>query len=105
MKDKPIILITPPEVIQHELESFNDGIVKNQEFDYTNSHVIYKGCDLGSFKELVELKQKADRTEKAIKFIEDSVLYTYSETYEEYEFDYSLDDEQVFELLGILKGE
>lgn len=102
MKDEPIIEITTPEVTTIEAEK---SLVKRDIYNYDNSHVIYKGCDLGSFKELVELKRKADRAEKAIKFIEDSVLYTYSETYEEYEFDYSLDDKQVFELLDILKGE
>ena len=102
MENEPIIEITAPEITTIECEK---SFVKKDIYNYENSHVIYKGHDLGSFKELVELKQKADRLEKATNFIEDNVLYTYSETYEEYEFDYSLDNEQVFKLLGILKGE
>lgn len=101
MKDEPIILITEPEVITIECEK---SLMKKDIFNYENSHVIYKGKDLGSFKELIELKQKADRVDKAIEFIDNSVIYTYLESYEEYESDYSLDNEQVFELLNILRS-
>lgn len=50
-----IIEITEPEVTTIESKS---GLYKQDIYNYENSHVIYKGHDLGSFNEL--LKQKKE---------------------------------------------
>ena len=50
-----IIEITEPEKIDIEC-GVNNKIEYKTIFDYDNSHIIYKGLDLGTFKELYELK-------------------------------------------------
>lgn len=52
MRDEPVIKITEPEIQHIQTETFNDGLVGIDVYDYDNSHVIYKGVDLGSFKEI-----------------------------------------------------
>lgn len=44
LKEIPQIQITPPEEI-----SINENI---RHFDYSNSHLIFNGIDLGSFKDI-----------------------------------------------------
>lgn len=58
IEDKPIIIITTPEIQHIQKETFNDGLVGIDIYDYDNSHVIYKNIDLGSFKELIKRNQE-----------------------------------------------
>lgn len=52
-KEEPIIKITTPEVT-----TITDGVISKDIFNFDNSHVIFKGVDLGTFLELVEMKKK-----------------------------------------------
>lgn len=53
MNKEPIILITKPE--KQLIEKDNLEIEIN---NYDNSHLYYKGFDLGTFKEIVNLRQE-----------------------------------------------
>lgn len=53
MNREPIILITKPE--KQLIEKDNLEIEIN---NYDNSHLYYKGFDLGTFKEIVNLRQE-----------------------------------------------
>ena len=92
MSDKPIILITEPEVIEKENETI---------YDYDKSHVIYKMQDLGSFIELQNMKKQNQKykevIDKAIEYINgayEMAIYTKS---------VSLEEENIEDLLSILK--
>ena len=61
MNDKPVILITEPEVIEKENETI---------YDYDNSHVIYKMQDLGSFAELCKMNSEK---EQLIAYLEEKI--------------------------------
>lgn len=52
MNEKPVILITKPEKQLIEKDNFEIEIN-----NYDNSHLYYKGFDLGTFKEIVNLKK------------------------------------------------
>ena len=52
MSEKPVILITKPEKQLIEKDNFEIEIN-----NYDNSHLYYKGFDLGTFKEIVNLKK------------------------------------------------
>lgn len=52
MSEKPVILITKPEKQLIEKDNFEIKIN-----NYDNSHLYYKGFDLGTFKEIVNLKK------------------------------------------------
>lgn len=51
----PVILITQPKVVE-------------DQFDYSESHIIYKGNDLGSFEELKVMKEENERSNEYIDF-------------------------------------
>ncbi len=53
MSEEPVILITKPE--KQLIEKDNLEIEIN---NYDNSHLYYKGFDLGTFKEIVNLRQE-----------------------------------------------
>lgn len=53
MNKEPIILITKPE--KQLIEKDNLEIEIN---NYDNSHLYYKGFDLGTFKEIINLRQE-----------------------------------------------
>lgn len=53
MNKEPIILITKPE--KQLIEKNNLEIEIN---NYDNSHLYYKGFDLGTFKEIINLRQE-----------------------------------------------
>lgn len=53
MSEKPVILITEPE--KQLIEKDNLEIEIN---NYDNSHLYYKGFDLGTFKEIANLRQE-----------------------------------------------
>lgn len=85
IEDKPLIIITEPEIQHTQKESFNDGLVCIDIYDYDNSHIIYKNIDLGSFKELVkrnqemnDLREAAEENYKYIQYLhsvfEDKVI-------------------------------
>lgn len=61
-KDKPVIEITNPETITVSMGP--DSVACQDIYVYDNSHVIFKGQDLGSFTELVEMKKELDRLKK-----------------------------------------
>lgn len=69
MNDKPVILITEPEVIEKENETI---------YDYDKSHVIYKMQDLGSFAELQKMKKQNQKykevIDKAKEFVKDHIF-------------------------------
>ena len=56
MSGKPVILITEPEKQLIEKDNFEIEIN-----NYDNSHLYYKGFDLGTFKEIVNLKKANER--------------------------------------------
>lgn len=58
MNREPIILITKPE--KQLIEKDNLEIEIN---NYDNSHLYYKGFDLGTFKEIVNLRQEINNLE------------------------------------------
>lgn len=78
MKGEPIIEITPPEVIQHETETFNNGISIIEEWNYIKSHVIYKGHDLGSFEELLKQKDMISKLNNKIEHLENDYYHALS---------------------------
>lgn len=53
----PVILITPPKPIV-EPTAAEFGCVVTNQYDYSESHLIYKGDDLGSFEELRSMKEE-----------------------------------------------
>lgn len=53
MSEEPVILITDPE--KQLIEKNNFEIEIN---NYDNSHLYYKGFDLGTFKEIANLRQE-----------------------------------------------
>lgn len=58
-KDKPVIEITEPETITVSMGP--DSVACQDIYVYDNSHVIFKGQDLGSFTELVKLREDYDK--------------------------------------------
>ena len=62
MNDGPVIHITKPKIIRQE---------GTTTFDYDESHLIYKGQDLGNFVELCKMKAEKEQliayTEEKIK--------------------------------------
>lgn len=58
MSEKPVILITEPEKQLIEKDNFEIEIN-----NYDNSHLYYKGFDLGTFKEIVNLRQEINNLE------------------------------------------
>lgn len=65
MNDKPVILITEPEVIETEYETI---------YDYDKSHVIYKMQDLGSFIELRRMKIENEELKREVKTKYDGLM-------------------------------
>lgn len=55
MKEEPIITITKPK--EEKIIVDGSGIIATV-YNYDNSHVIFKGVDLGTFLELVEMKKE-----------------------------------------------
>lgn len=58
MSEKPVILIAEPEKQLIEKDNFEIEIN-----NYDNSHLYYKGFDLGTFKEIVNLRQEINNLE------------------------------------------
>ncbi len=62
MSEKPVILITEPE--KQAIERNNLEIEIN---NYDNSHLYYKSVDLGTFKEIANLRRENQLLEDQIK--------------------------------------
>lgn len=58
MREEPVIEITEPKVTHKALSADSLGMI--DEYDYSESHIIYKGIDLGSFEELNKRKRLMD---------------------------------------------
>lgn len=78
IEDKPLIIITEPEIQHIQKESFNDGLVGIDIYDYDNSHIIYKNIDLGSFKELVKRNQEMNDLREAVEKNYEYIQYLHS---------------------------
>ena len=65
MNDKPVIQITPAKVI--ELDTITI-------YDYDESHLIYKGLDLGSFVELCKMKKENKKLKKEVEIKHDGFM-------------------------------
>ena len=104
MNKEPIIFITKPEKQLKEKDNLEIEIN-----NYDNSHLYYKGFDLGTFKEIANLKQENQKykevIDKAIEYIE-SKEYEYGDE-EQDNYIYDIGFDEVNELLDILesKGE
>ena len=101
MNKEPIIFITKPEKQLKEKDNLEIEIN-----NYDNSHLYYKGFDLGTFKEIANLKQENQKykevIDKAIEYIE-SKEYEYGDE-EQDNYIYDIGFDEVNELLDILKG-
>lgn len=75
MKDEPIIMITAPEITTIESEG---SFVKKDIYNYENSHVIYKGHDLGSFEELLKQKDMIKNLNNKIEHLENDYYHALS---------------------------
>ncbi|MBO5475539.1 MAG: hypothetical protein J5982_03415 [Bacilli bacterium] len=72
---KPVIEITAPDVIENTINSvISDKPVTVKEFDFSNSHLIYKGKDLGTMKRLEKTPLLVERINKTIWLVKDSYL-------------------------------
>lgn len=69
MNREPIILITKPE--KQLIEKDNLEIEIN---NYDNSHLYYKGFDLGTFKEIVNLRQENKQLKEQLQNISNEFL-------------------------------
>lgn len=69
MNREPIILITKPE--KQLIEKDNLEIEIN---NYDNSHLYYKGFDLGTFKEIVNLRQENKQLKDKLSKIETLII-------------------------------
>ena len=104
MNKEPIIFITKPAKQLKEKDTLEIEIN-----NYDNSHLYYKGFDLGTFKEIANLKQENQKykevIDKAIEYIE-SKEYEYGDE-EQDNYIYDIGFDEVNELLDILesKGE
>lgn len=80
MNREPIILITKPE--KQLIEKDNLEIEIN---NYDNSHLYYKGFDLGTFKEIVNLRQEnkqlKDNWNKLREYIKETKLKEFEKSY------------------------
>ena len=80
MNREPIILITKPE--KQLIEKDNLEIEIN---NYDNSHLYYKGFDLGTFKEIVNLRQEnqqlKDNWNKLREYIKETKLKEFEKEY------------------------
>ena len=56
MNKEPMIKITKPEVVS-KIEPIENGATGVIIYNYDKSHVYYKGIDLGSFEELLNVKK------------------------------------------------
>ena len=76
MNKEPIIYITKPEKQLKEKDNLEIEIN-----NYDNSHLYYKGFDLGTFKEIANLQQENQKykevIDKAIKFIDNYMYENY----------------------------
>ena len=101
MNKEPIIFITKPEKQLKEKDNLEIEIN-----NYDNSHLYYKGFDLGTFKEIANLRQQNKKykkvIEKAIEYIESKEYQYGDEEQDNYIYDIGFDE--VNELLDILKG-
>lgn len=62
MSEKPVIYISEP---NKTIENYSNGC-SITKYDFDNSHLYYKGKDLGTFKELYKLKDEIKSLYKAI---------------------------------------
>ncbi len=69
MNREPVILITKPE--KQLIEKDNLEIEIN---NYDNSHLYYKGFDLGTFKEIVNLRQENKQLKDKLSKIETLII-------------------------------
>lgn len=60
-KEMPVIQITPPEV-----KVVQKNNITVNEYNYDNSHLIYKLFDIGSFKEIVNMKKRKPATKRTV---------------------------------------
>ena len=101
MNKEPIIFITKPEKQLKEKDNLEIEIN-----NYDNSHLYYKGFDLGTFKEIANLQQENKKQkeviDKAIEYIE-SKEYEYGDE-EQDNYIYDIGFDEVNELLDILRG-
>lgn len=72
--NKPVIEITPPEVIIKDTSNGRYDTLGTTVYDYGNSHLIYKGKDLGSMESLKNASILAKRVNKTIWLVKDSYL-------------------------------
>lgn len=71
---KPVIEITAPDVIEITKNCLGCESIVVKEFDFSNSHLIYKGKDLGTMKNLEKHSMLAERINKTIWLVKDSYL-------------------------------
>lgn len=57
MNKEPMIKITEPEVVS-KIEPIENGATGVTIYNYDKSHVYYKGIDLGSFEELLNILKR-----------------------------------------------
>jgi hypothetical protein len=67
MDDKPIIVITNPEVVTDEKHYAT--------YNYDKSHIIFKGTDLGSFEDLVKEKDRWNTLKKFLRYHYDWLFF------------------------------
>lgn len=93
MNREPMILITKPK--KQLIEKDNLEIEIN---NYDNSHLYYKGFDLGTFKEIVNLRQENQHLKERI----NKVLNKIDNMFDRVDANTIIDD--LLELDKILKG-
>lgn len=64
--EKPIIQITPPDVVIKDMSGGRYDTLGVEVYDFNNSHLIYKGRDLGTFTQIRNNKKLAERVNRTI---------------------------------------
>ena len=77
MNEEAMIKITEPEVVS-KIESIENGATGVITYNYDKSHIYYKGIDLGSFEELLNVKKYITDLQKKAELGE-HYKYLYSE--------------------------
>lgn len=73
--NKPVVIITAPDVTTNTVECFGcKEPITITEYDYSSSHIIYNGKDLGTLKSLEKKSILAERINKTIWLVKNSEI-------------------------------
>ena len=102
MNKESMIKITEPEVVS-KIESIENGATGVIIYNYDKSHVYYKGIDLGSFEELLNVKKYITDLQKKAE-LGDHYKHLYSEVKKQKENKQLQQENQQKEFIKYMNG-